>query len=72
MSESAALLCGLLLGVVGAPILEFFQGHLDVVLVKWLWVSLLEQGLGPDGLQRCGKNSLLASLYFCRVHRTVI
>lgn len=32
---------------VGSPSLETFKSHLDVVLV-----ALLEQGVGPGGLQR--------------------
>lgn len=39
--------------VVASPTLEIFKNHLGVVLVTLLCVSLLEQGLGPDDVQRC-------------------
>lgn len=35
-----------------SPSLEIFKRHLDMVLGKQLYVSLLEQGVRPDGLQR--------------------
>ena len=38
--------------VVESPSLEILQSHLDMVLGNWLSVALLEQGVGPDDLQR--------------------
>lgn len=38
--------------VVESPSLEIFKIHLSMVLGNLLYVSLLEQGVGPDGLQR--------------------
>jgi len=38
--------------VVESPSLEIFESCLDMVLGSRLWETLLEQGLGPDDLQR--------------------
>lgn len=37
---------------VGCPSLEMLRSCLDVVLGRWLWMALLEQGVGPEALQR--------------------
>ncbi|KAK4813029.1 hypothetical protein QYF61_005895 [Mycteria americana] len=39
--------------VVESPTLDIIKSHLDTVLGNWLWVALLEQGVGPDGPQSC-------------------
>lgn len=44
--------------------LEIFQSHLDTALGNWLWVSLIEQGVG---LQRFFLAS--AILWFCDLFR---
>jgi len=38
--------------VVKSPSLEIFKTHLDKVLCSLLWVTLLQQGVGPDDPQR--------------------
>lgn len=43
--------------------LEILQSHLDVSLSKQLWVALLEEGVGPGGLQKPLLTSV--SLRFC-------
>lgn len=37
---------------VGSPSLEMLRSCVDVVLGRWLWMALLEQGVGPEALQR--------------------
>ena len=37
---------------VESPPLEILKSHLDMVLGSQPWESLLEQGVGPDDLQR--------------------
>lgn len=54
--QEALLYCvkdwlGLPMEVVESPALEIFRSHLNVVLGTLLWGSLLEQRVGPDGLQ---------------------
>jgi len=36
---------------VEAQSMEILKSHLDAALGNWLWVTLLEQGVGPDDLQ---------------------
>jgi len=45
---------------------EMLRTWLDMVLGSLLWLTLLEQGVGPDDLQGCLPTS--AALWFCNSH----
>jgi len=51
--------CRFPMEVVKSPCLEIHKSHLDTVLGNWLQMALLQQGLGPDDLQRPHPKSTL-------------
>jgi len=42
--------------VVESPSLEIFKSHPDIVLGNWIYLALLEQGVGLDDLQEVPSN----------------